>query len=502
MKNKFLELSYPYLIVSIPILNLFSTNIHFVNLEDIYRPLFWILSITALLVLLLNIILKHLHKASLFSSLGIFLLLVYGHGYLGLANTPDLQRHRNIIAAVIIIFLLGGFVFTRIIKNYQEFGRTLTFVSLFWIASIFIQIGGFQWNLYQANTSVEKINDEKLQTLGSSNLDLPDIYWVILDGYTRSDVLRSDYNYDDTTMIDGLEDLGFYVAKCSQSNYPNTVYSLTSAINLNYLQDFLDNLDILPSWASSTLIRTLRNYGYQIITFKNSVRGHFDLGEDVLIQRAGKTVPGIGLFGNLTEFELLVFNTSILRVFKDGEGLFGDDFSRNASYNEHYFQTIFNIDSAQNLSNYGSPKFVLLHIIAPHDPYVFSPDGKYSNANIGNQIKGYATNVEYLGNTIPNALGNIIENSDSPPIIIIQGDHGPTGTKSADNRMKILNAFYFPDEIPYTSLYPEISPVNNFRVLLNSYFDGKYPLLDDKAYYTYGTKVSENDLITDNCNIP
>ena len=68
---------------------------------------------------------------------------------------------------------------------------------------------------------------------------LPDIYYIILDAHARSDVLNQRFGYDNTAFITELENLGFFVARCSQSNYWQTEYSLTSALNMDYLQNFL-----------------------------------------------------------------------------------------------------------------------------------------------------------------------------------------------------------------------------------------------------------------------
>jgi hypothetical protein len=48
--------------------------------------------------------------------------------------------------------------------------------------------------------------------------------------------------------------------------------------------------------------------------------------------------------------------------------------------------------------------------------------------------------------------------------------------------MTILNANYFFDH-NYTALYPGITPVNTFRVILNIYFGASLPLLDDRSFF-------------------
>jgi hypothetical protein len=50
-------------------------------------------------------------------------------------------------------------------------------------------------------------------------------------------------------------------------------------------------------------------------------------------------------------------------------------------------------------------------------------------------------------------------------------------------RTPILNAYYLP-EGGERLLYPSISPVNSFRVVLNAYFGAELPLLPDNTYFT------------------
>ena len=50
-------------------------------------------------------------------------------------------------------------------------------------------------------------------------------------------------------------------------------------------------------------------------------------------------------------------------------------------------------------------------------------------------------------------------------------------------RLGILNAIYFYDQV-YEYLYPQISPVNTFRVVFSQYFGYDIPLLKDEHFYS------------------
>ena len=50
-------------------------------------------------------------------------------------------------------------------------------------------------------------------------------------------------------------------------------------------------------------------------------------------------------------------------------------------------------------------------------------------------------------------------------------------------RMNIFNAYYFPDE-KYTLLHDDITPVNSFRMVLDSQFKTNYGLLDDRVFFS------------------
>jgi hypothetical protein len=155
-----------------------------------------------------------------------------------------------------------------------------------------------------------------------------------------------------------------------------------------------------------------------------------------------------------------------------------------------------------------SPKFVFAHLIIPHHPFVFGPNGEEVKESISNissvpsfpiYKQGYSDHVTYINKRIQEIIDIILELSPNPPIIIIQGDHGPAPFDVIRYRMPILNAYYFPNGTD--GLYETISPVNTFRVVLNKYFAQQYELLDDVAFFSEYDVPYDYTLIPNDCEI-
>ena len=156
-----------------------------------------------------------------------------------------------------------------------------------------------------------------------------------------------------------------------------------------------------------------------------------------------------------------------------------------------------------------------MHVMAPHDPFVFGPNGeevdyKYTFGPTGNpylssseENKAYLNQLIYLTKILQQTIDKLTENSDNPPIIILQSDTGPginymDTTKEVTEivRTSIFNAYYFPDE-KYDLLYHDITPVNSFRVVFDSQFQTNNGLLKDKVFFSTYEKMYTFIEITD-----
>ena len=137
------------------------------------------------------------------------------------------------------------------------------------------------------------------------------------------------------------------------------------------------------------------------------------------------------------------------------------------------------------------PKFVFAHILSPHPPYVFDPSGELASTKSTDwdwkYPDEYLNQIVFINRNIRNVINKILIESKIPPIIIIQGVHGPTlfEAKESERNIKlktsILNVYFLP-KINNNLLYNSITPVNTFRVIFNHYFGAGYDLLEDQVH--------------------
>jgi Sulfatase len=209
---------------------------------------------------------------------------------------------------------------------------------------------------------------------------------------------------------------------------------------------------------------------------------------------------------SLNSFEGVFVQTTLARTLYD-LGLTSSEVNIDKTietpYQLHRLTILNTVDHLADFAREKQPYFVFAHLVTPHPPYIFGPNGEelqhdqpFSLSGPGRQnggpkyMKLYVDQLHFTDEIILKAVEKILAQSKTPPIIIIQGDHGPVSYFGEDEVLKgnmkeqhaILNAYYFPGG-KYDLLYPSVSPVNSFRIVLNTYFDGKYELLPDKNYF-------------------
>jgi hypothetical protein len=309
---------------------------------------------------------------------------------------------------------------------------------------------------------------------------LPDVYYVILDGYTRADVLDEVYDFDNEPFTGDLESRGFFVAADSYSNYPATYLSLASSLNERYVTPELvarraqgEYRELIQNGAVPAAFKAL---GYRYVLVRSVWEGtaRSPLADDLLGQGSA--------FGS--EFAAGVVERSV----------FGGLVPQASVADSHLSA----FAALEQLPDQAGPTFTFAHIILPHPPYVLDRNGNIvlrtaalrgSWAGEENR-RGYLEQLRYANRRFIEVLDGIVARSSVPPIVVVQGDHGVFGAtfetdqsrRATAARLAILNAYLVPDQMR-RELYTSISPVNSFRVILSGLAGQDPALLDDRFFY-------------------
>ncbi|MCA9473305.1 MAG: LTA synthase family protein [Nitrospirales bacterium] len=342
---------------------------------------------------------------------------------------------------------------------------------------------------------------------------LPNIIYIILDGYGRDDVLRESYGFDNSGFLSDLMEKGFYIARNSRANYAQTTLSLASTLNYQYLDP------VAQEWGVETrnrkplrqliqhnrLVNVLKKHGYSTIAFSSGI------SFTELRESDSYLVPA----NALNEWEsFFLLQTPVPAFMKTAL-----DYSL---YDIHKARLQYVFENLPKAPVTSGPRFVFAHIVAPHPPFVLGrQDSYWQQANTfsfrdGSEYryhydvtsaeyrKRYIEQVKAINQMMRMALSQLLADAERPTVIVLQSDHGPgaeldwedPNNTSFKERLSILNAYHIPDGEDI-GLYPSISPVNTFRLILNHYFDESLPLLQDESYFSTMDRPYEFLWVTD-----
>ncbi len=399
-------------------------------------------------------------------------------------------------AAIPEILMLAGVAYA--LKTRLKDARRLTlFLNLFAAALIAIPLAEIISTKTPSMARATRVPVPYPLAARPSSKHLPDIYYIILDGYARNDIMKSRFGLDTAPFLDRLEKQGFYLARDSMANYCQTGLSLSASLNASLSRRTRqgtrhDQTELSDLIGKNNVVATLKPLGYKFVTFATGFDPTEHPEADVYLSPHS--------FAN--GFERMVVDiTPLRRIWPN---------PKNLKPRVHVTRP--NFVPARSLARGDSdpaPTFTFAHVFCPHPPIIFGPNGedvrlKYIRYTVATKdrvngrfcepeffARGYRDQSAFITARIEETIKQILARSPEPPIIILQSDHGSelnldmfdVNHTDLRERMRILNAYYFPGG-KYKALYSEITPVNSFRVVLNTLFGAHLELLPDRSFYS------------------
>jgi hypothetical protein len=340
------------------------------------------------------------------------------------------------------------------------------------------------------------------------------VYFFMLDGHPRFDVLRDVYHYDASKLQNAMEKLGFYVVEKSHSNYPVTVFSLTGTFNMKLPDKTMPlkihnfNSDYVRG-RSSPALTAFRERGYKVAWTTNGFLSWTSCGglEDVCIQRNDAWVKI-----NLQERAVIRMTylyrwvsqllTRLNQLYLYGKPpTFMNALTDTAlAYNSFSADSI--RDSFDELPD--EPYFWFAHMLATHNPnagpncgYMASGQGNWGAPHLNHLTQHFDYYLQCLHAQLTRSMEALVKH-DPDAIIIVQSDHGSNGRYGSLRHMRErptanwnkvdidelfgnLSMIRLPKECR-DMLHPKLTPVNNFPIIF-SCIDGKnYAQSDNFSY--------------------
>ncbi len=499
----------------LPVLTLYVINANIVRFTQIIWVMVLVVAATLLMTIVATRILKDIRKSAIIVSGFLVLFFSFGHVISITANISHLVNQyafarffvetstglRIWLSLWLLIWIGLIFWVSQTKSDLNNPTLLLNVISFGLVFSVFLTNSHVAQQTVTSGTPVSEEASQRWlqdryaeeQPLSSKTTYLPTIYFIILDGFSRQDMISKWYGVDLSDFVSFLEEKGFYVAGKSHSNYVTTSLSLSATLNYSYLDDYAryagtQTSDLTPMQdliAGNRTAAQLRSLGYRFVSFTTGYPFTEIKTADLYL---GPTF-------NLNSFSsTLIDNTPVFPFILDRQ------------YDDARERILYTFDHLGDAAISSKPSFVFAHIMSPHPPFIFDDKGQptnppraYSNNDgsdffqVGTRqeyIQGYRNQVLFTSTRIRQTIEQILQNSPQPPIIIIQGDHGSglnldqhdLAKTDVQDRFSNLIAIYMPG-MNSKMLYPNISSVNTFRVILDNYFGTNYKLLDDRSYY-------------------
>jgi len=377
--------------------------------------------------------------------------------------------------------------------------RFLTLTGAILVAWFGLSIGANEWRSagsVQRSALVQQLAKPIPVRSGARVGPKPDIYLIVLDEYANAEVTGWLFGFDNHVFLDSLRQLGF-VVPAVHSNYLHTFLSLPSLLNAAHVAGLSEEIGrrsvdrTVPDYLvqHNRVVRFLKSQGYTVDFFPSSgweATRHlpdadleFDAwqGSDARSPMMSSALRGV------------LYKTSLLRYIDLGVHRVGQ---------LHLTRTFAGLAQAPKLP--GSV-FAFAHLLSPHDPYVVDRHCRpvtWNPAARGTRLeltgRPYVEQIQCLNHLVLDLVSGLLRDSERPPIILLQGDHGSKALvfdqatsaekitlAAARERLGAFGAYYLPGrgrEVFADSL----TVVNVMGDVLRIYFGADLPRQPDDLY--------------------
>ncbi len=444
-----------------------------------------------ILYLLFRLLLKQPLKAGFMALYCMGVYLFFGAVYDTLKAYSPWSFVYKYSVLLFIFFIAGILLFIALRRTKKDFTRLTFFFNLLFIILIALDIFT---GISKQNNSLAKNNNKITGTdIIPDSCDKPDIYLLLFDEYSGNKALKEWFGYDNSAIENYLQQKGFRLIPAARSNYDATSFSMASLLNMEYMNWYRNDSQLLRTDIVESQLRIKHNKtvsllernGYEIVNLSI-----FDLheqpsciGQQFLAVNTKLIAEETLLYRLCDEFAWWINKYGLLKKILPVTS------TEDQAKNNH--QTIDQTckEAARKISK---PKFVYSHFLIPHWPFLYDKHGNavkeiaVEGDSNKDQITPYLEYLEYGNTQIRKIVDTILHHSGNNAVILLMSDHGYRWTTDPEKRGLIfssLNAVHLPSR-KYDQFTDSITNVNQFRILFNTLFAQNLPVLKDSIIVT------------------
>ena len=408
----------------------------------------------------------------------------------------------------LLLYPIGTYFLWRLRGDFRLDTRRLNIISFLLVLFAVAGVGANELSVMGNVKSDETTFRNSESECESDGEERPDIYFIICDAYAGRHALKQRHHFDNTPFLTELENRGFQVVPNSSSNYPLTIQSIPSVLNMDYVDAFLP-MELLKNREfylkrlalshvfDNKVIEFLRPLGYRYVLVMNGYQK-----VPITVKQPPEFVVSSTNDG---EFHSLFYETTLLSVLLSQARI-------HQKTQRHETRTLLKL-LKEMPEKYGSePFFTYVHFYLPQEPYSFRADGSeqrpyarkssffHSKLTVREENEMYIEQVRFINDELLQTIDSLLSQSKREPIIVLMSDHGfrldteftleqkNKRTAEQENEEIALRDFnnLITIRLPNGKRLEDIegmTNVNVFRAILNAVFGQNEAMLEPR-YFT------------------
>jgi hypothetical protein len=485
---------HPLLAAAYPVVFLFATNAaDQVTLAPLWLPLAITVAGSGAVLVGLWLLTRDWLRAGLLTT--VLVVAFFGYGHAWNAVSGGLASQWPLIGVWVLVAALALFLAWRARRRARVLTQALNLVTAILLVLNVWGLGTSMIALGAAGNSIGDISPIDLEPPDPN--DLPDVYYIIPDRYAGVTALADVYGFDNEPFLRALEDRGFSVARHAHANYVKTALSVTSSLNMAYLDGDLLNEEATSPSDTGPIHRRLQEHHAVPAALKALGYLYVQLGNWWTPTQTNVDADRTFLYEGQDEFSSALLQTTFVRALGEPHAAPDDpwDWVNMRQGNLYALQTL------EELATMPGPKYVFAHLVTTHPPYVHDTDGSFTGRQVvaeRGDAESYIRQLQYANTRLLGIVDRIIA-ADPDAVILLQADEGPFPARYAANgwdfrwedatdeeleeKFGILSAMRVPGaDLEAAGWHDALTPVNAFRIIFNARFGTDLELLPERTY--------------------